>query len=110
VTRRDQAERVTALLRALSAGARPVRRAAQPAAGGCARCRRGRRRASRGSFGDLRQNPRYRAAAEFFVSELYGADDATWRDRDLARMLPKLKAWLPGHMLETVAGALELDS
>ena len=108
MTRRDQAERVTALLRALALARDPF---AEPRnllpvlrplqAWQAARLAR--------SFGDLRQNPRYRAAAEFFVSELYGADDATWRDRDLARMLPKLKAWLPGHMLETVAGALELD-
>jgi len=108
MSRRDQGERVTALLRALALARDtlteprnllPQLRPLEAWQG--ARLAR--------SFGDLRQNPRYRAAAEFFVSELYGADDATWRDRDLARMLPKLKAWLPGHMLETVAGALELD-
>ena len=108
MSRRDQAERVTALLRALALARDPfteprnllpVLRPLQAWQG--ARLAR--------SFGDLRQNPRYRAAAEFFVTELYGSDDATWRDRDLARMLPKLKAWLPEHMLETVAGALELD-
>jgi hypothetical protein len=108
MSRRDQAERVTALLRALALARDPfaeprnllpVLRPLQAWQG---------ERLSR-SFGDLRQNPRYRAAAEFFATELYGADDATWRDRDLGRMLPKLKAWLPEHMLETVAGALELD-
>jgi len=108
VARRDHAERVTALLRALALARDPfaeprnllpVLRPLQAWQS---------ERLSR-SFGDLRQNPRYRAAAEFFAGELYGADDASWRDRDLARMLPRLKAWLPGHMLETVAGALELD-
>jgi hypothetical protein len=40
---------------------------------------------------------------------MYGADDASWRDRDLQRMLPTLRMWLPSHMLDTVAAALELD-
>ena len=108
MTRRDQAERVTALLRALALARDPFAepRNLLPVLSPL-RAWQGERLAR--SFGDLRQNPRYRAAAEFFVNELYGAEDATWRDRDLARMLPKLKAWLPGHMLETVAGALELD-
>lgn len=61
------------------------------------------------SFADLRATPRYRRAADFFLSDLYGEADVSWRDRDLARMLPTLVRWLPERMLDTVCDALELD-
>ena len=61
------------------------------------------------SFGGLRQHPRYARAAEFFLSELYGAEDASWRDRDLARVLPTMLRWLPNGVLASLADALELD-
>ncbi|HRG16681.1 MAG TPA: hypothetical protein PLB00_11830 [Pseudomonadota bacterium] len=61
------------------------------------------------SFGTLREHPRYRDAAEFFLSDLYGAGDASWRDRDLARVLPTMLRWLPTGVLGSLADALELD-
>lgn len=61
------------------------------------------------TFADLRANPRHRQAAEFFLADLYGEDDVSWRDRDLARMMPTLVRWLPEAMLGTVCDALELD-
>lgn len=61
------------------------------------------------SFGALRDHPRYRDAAEFFLSDLYGAGDASWRDRDLARVLPTMLRWLPNGVLSSLADALELD-
>lgn len=61
------------------------------------------------SFGALREHPRYRDAAEFFLSDLYGAGDASWRDRDLARVLPTMLRWLPTGVLGSLADALELD-
>lgn len=61
------------------------------------------------SFGSLREHPRYRDAAEFFLSDLYGAGDASWRDRDLARVLPTMLRWLPTGVLGSLADALELD-
>ena len=61
------------------------------------------------SFGPLREHPRYRDAAEFFLSDLYGAADASWRDRDLARVLPTMLRWLPNGVLGSLADALELD-
>src|SRR5258706_9636386 len=108
MSRRDQAERVTALLRALGLARDPFAepRNLLPQLRPL-RTWQGERLAR--SFGDLRQNPRYRAAADFFVTELYGSDGASWRDRALQRMLPTLRAWLPAHMLDTVAAALELD-
>lgn len=60
-------------------------------------------------FADLRASPQHGEAAEFFLTDLYGAHDVAWRDRDLERMLPTLGRWLPEAMLETVADALELD-
>lgn len=60
-------------------------------------------------FADLRDDPRHAAAAEFFLTDLYGEHDVSWRARDLERMLPTLRRWLPVAMLETVADALELD-
>jgi len=63
----------------------------------------------RTSFGDLLQHPRYADAALFFVEELYGAHDVTWRDRDLRRMLPTLRTLLPTHTMGTVVSALDLD-
>ena len=61
------------------------------------------------SFGSLRDHPRYGDAAEFFLSDLYGAEDASWRDRDLARVLPTMLRWLPTGVLASLADALELD-
>jgi hypothetical protein len=61
------------------------------------------------TFADLRTSARHREAAEFFLSDLYGEQDVSWRDRDLARMMPTLVRWLPEAMLDTVADALELD-
>lgn len=61
------------------------------------------------SFGGLRVHPRYGRAAEFFLSDLYGAEDVSWRDRDLARVLPTMLRWLPNGVLGSLADALELD-
>jgi hypothetical protein len=60
-------------------------------------------------FADLRNDDRHAAAAEFFLTDLYGEHDVSWRARDLERMLPTLRRWLPVAMLETVADALALD-
>ncbi|HWT15133.1 MAG TPA: hypothetical protein VN581_05070 [Patescibacteria group bacterium] len=61
------------------------------------------------SFGTLRDHPRYGDAAEFFLSDLYSAEDVSWRDRDLARVLPTMLRWLPNGVLGSLADALELD-
>lgn len=66
------------------------------------------RRLAKG-FDDLARRPNYAAASRFFLDDLYGEHDVSWRDRDIQRMLPTLRAWLPESVLQTVAKALELD-
>ncbi len=61
------------------------------------------------AFADLTRQPRFTAAARFFLDDLYSEHDVSWRDRDMTRMLPTLRAWLPETVLDTVAKALELD-
>lgn len=61
------------------------------------------------SFAALRDHTRFGAAAEFFLSDLYGASDVGWRDRDVSRILPVMTRWLPDSVLLTLAEALELD-
>ncbi|MDZ4812461.1 MAG: hypothetical protein SGI99_07560 [Pseudomonadota bacterium] len=61
------------------------------------------------SFAALRTHPRFGLAAEFFLSDLYGAGDVTWRDRDVSRIMPVMTRWLPDSVLLTLAEALELD-
>jgi hypothetical protein len=61
------------------------------------------------SFDDLARRADYAAASRFFLDDLYGEHDVSWRDRDITRMLPTLRAWLPESVLKTVADALELD-
>jgi hypothetical protein len=61
------------------------------------------------TFADFQNLPHYRKAVAFFLEDLYGEEDVSWRDRDLARMMPTMVRWLPEAMLETVADALELD-
>jgi hypothetical protein len=108
VTRRDQVDRVVALCGALALARDP---AAEPRNDlrTLPELQRWQSQRLAKTFADLRDAPRFRAATDFFLDDLYGASDASWRDRDLKRMLPTLRAWLPEHMLHTVGAALELD-
>lgn len=61
-------------------------------------------------YADLRSDPLSTKAVDFFVHDLYAADQVAWRDHDLRRMLGhRLRAWLPAALLATVADALTLD-
>jgi len=60
------------------------------------------------SHADLRANPRYRAAVEFFFNELYGADP-TARDRDLQRVHRVMERLLPKEALRSLMLAVELE-
>lgn len=62
------------------------------------------------TYADLLVHPRYREAAEFFRSDLYGPRDFTQRDRDVERIYPALVRILPAGALEAVGTALELDA
>lgn len=61
------------------------------------------------TYADLLQSPRYRAAAEFFLEDLYGEKDFEQRDNEALRIVPKLAMLLPERAVETMALAVELD-
>jgi len=61
------------------------------------------------SHADLRANPRYRAAVEFFFNELYGGGDPRGRDRDLQRVHRVMEALLPADALQALGLAIELE-
>lgn len=108
MTRRSTVERLAGIAERLRAARDPVALPANRSA--WLRTVRGwqSRRLAR-SFADFEAYPHYRKAVAFFLEDLYGEGDMSWRDRDLARMMPTMVRWLPEAMLETVADALELD-
>jgi hypothetical protein len=61
------------------------------------------------SHADLRSNPRYRAAVEFFFNELYGGGDPYARDRDLQRVHHVMERLLPKEALQALMLAIELE-
>jgi hypothetical protein len=61
------------------------------------------------SHADLRANPRYRSAVEFFFNELYGGSDPTARDRDLQRVHRVMERLLPKEALHALMLAIELE-
>lgn len=63
----------------------------------------------RRTYPDLFVQPRYRAAGEFFLSEIYGAKDFEQRDVEAYRVVPKLAMMLPERAIETLIAAVELD-
>ena len=60
------------------------------------------------TYADLLASERYRPAAEFFLSDLYGEKDFTRRDRDVERMYPSMVKLLPDAALHTIALAVEV--
>src|SRR5215510_6440691 len=63
----------------------------------------------RTTHADLLRVPRYRAAAQFFLEDLYGERDFEQRDREALRVVPSLARMLPERAVETLALAVELD-
>lgn len=61
------------------------------------------------SHADLRANPRYRMAVEFFFEELYGGGDPGLRDRDLLRVQRVMEKLLPSAALRALCLAIELE-
>ncbi|MCX7892559.1 MAG: hypothetical protein N2544_09390 [Burkholderiales bacterium] len=59
---------------------------------------------------DLLVSDRYRPAAEFFLSDLYGPKDVSKRDGEVERILPSLVALLPAGAIQSLAMALEVDA
>lgn len=62
----------------------------------------------RHSFAHFLEDPRRRAAAEFFLSDVYGDHDFSQRDADIARVVPLMQKLLPETLLASVADAIEL--
>jgi hypothetical protein len=61
------------------------------------------------SHADLRADPRYRKAVEFFFQELYGGRDPGDRDRDLARVHRVMERLLPRQALRALTRAVGLE-
>lgn len=61
------------------------------------------------TYADLRQDPLAADAVRFFLADLYGPQDFTQRDQDVARAWPLLKRALPARALEVLSLAIELD-
>ena len=62
----------------------------------------------RRSFAHFLADPSRRAAAEFFLSDVYGDHDFSRRDADIARVVPLMQRLLPDTLLASVADAIEL--
>ena len=56
------------------------------------------------------QQKRFRPAVEFFIDELYGPNDFSQRDQDIARVVPKMSTFLPQKALQSLASALYLNT
>jgi hypothetical protein len=61
------------------------------------------------TYADLRLDPLAGEALGFFLSDLYGPQDLTRRDQDVARAWRLLKHALPPRMLAVLSMAIELD-
>jgi hypothetical protein len=61
------------------------------------------------TYADLARQPRFRAAVEYFLAELYGEEDVAPRDTDLERAGPLLERALPAGARGALTRALELE-
>jgi hypothetical protein len=62
------------------------------------------------TYDDLLRDERYRPAAEFFLSDVYGAQDFTRRDEDVERIYPLMVKVLHEAALQTIALAIEVHA
>lgn len=62
------------------------------------------------TYADLLASDRYRPAAEFFLSDLYGPKDFRSRDDELARVVPVMVRVLPARALFTLLEAVKMDT
>ncbi|MCV2883089.1 hypothetical protein OE749_00070 [Aestuariibacter sp. AA17] len=56
------------------------------------------------------EDKRYSPAMQFFVNELYGPQDFSQRDEELARVVPKMSTLLPEKALASLETALHLNT
>lgn len=64
----------------------------------------------RRTYADLLADPRYRAAALFFLEELYGPEDFVQRDAQFARVVPAMVRLVPAEVVGTVAALAQLHA
>jgi hypothetical protein len=62
------------------------------------------------TYADVLAAPRYHLAAEFFLTDLYGAKDFSTRDEQLARVVPIMQRILPEKALATLVEAVRMDT
>jgi hypothetical protein len=62
------------------------------------------------TYADYAAEPRYRAAIEFFLQDLYGPHDFAQRDRQLRKVLHQWERLLPERALQAIVYALELEA
>jgi hypothetical protein len=62
------------------------------------------------SHQEMYQQTRFKPAVEFFINELYGPNDFSQRDQDIARIVPKMSKFLPEKALRSLASALHLNT
>lgn len=62
------------------------------------------------TYTDLADQPRFRPACQFFLDELYGGLDVHARDRQLKRVLPIMRRFLPDHLLHATGEAMRLQA
>ncbi|CAG1009361.1 hypothetical protein BURK1_03650 [Burkholderiales bacterium] len=62
------------------------------------------------TYADLAHDPRYADAITFFETDLYGPQDFSKRDADLARIVPAMTRLLPDGVVMSVARAMELNA
>ena len=63
----------------------------------------------RATYADLLATDRYRAAAEFFLEELYGSQDVNQRDAEAQKVAPKLASLLPARAVAALLLAVQLE-
>jgi len=61
------------------------------------------------TYSDLHTEPRYRAAVEFFLNDLYGPYDFADRDADLLRVHKVMERLLPARARRALELAIELE-
>ena len=62
------------------------------------------------SFEHFLDDPQRRAAAHFFLTDVYGDRDFSKRDANVAKVLPMMQRLLPASVLGTVADGIELGA
>lgn len=62
------------------------------------------------SFADVLADPQMHAAGRFFLSDLYGDQDFTGRDRDVDRIMPIMVHLMPESLLRAARDAIELHT